>query len=220
MSYHGQILLGFLIALVTVSCVQQEVSTEDVAEDSLDVRKLPREEYGFVLDSFDIFFGKIQRNEFLADILTKYDVPYGTIHEISERSKEVYDVRKLGRGKNYLVLCSQDSSCKAKSFIYEANDIDYVVYDFSGDSIVIRKGQKPVTLVERRCEGIIERSLYETLQDSNHSVMLAFEMADIFAWTIDFYRLQPGAMWYSGASASARAAPSPRDAPVTRAILV
>ena len=56
----------------------------------------------------------------------------------------------------------------------------------------IYEGKKPVMLVEKEVTGTISSSLYEALQEGDQDVMLAFEMADIFAWTIDFYRLQKG----------------------------
>ena len=164
---------------------------EDEKADSSVVETGPDVKYGLVLDSFECFTGIIQRNEFLSDILTRHGVPYSVIHDISVRSKDVFDVRKLGRGKKYVILSSK-VSCTAEYFIYEVNDIDYVVYDFSGDSTDIHMGQKEVDIADRRSRGVIRSSLYQTMQDSNQLVLLAFEMADIFAWTIDFYRLQPG----------------------------
>ena len=174
------------------SCGTESEPTGAIEKDSIEVAITPTYEYGIETDRFNLIQGVIKKNEFLSDILLRYNVPYKLIHQISEKSKDVYDVRRLGRGKNYTLFCAKDSVNTAQYFIYQANEIDYVIYDFSSDSVNVRLGAKPITLVEQQKEGVIKSSLYNTLIDSNQNVLLAFEMADIFAWTIDFYRLQPG----------------------------
>ena len=174
------------------SCDQGEEKSENTQTDSLSSIIESSLLFGINQDSFRIETGTIAKNEFLADILLRYNVEYATIHNIAMASKEVYDVRKLARGKPFTVFCKEDSILRGKIFVYQPNEIDYVVYDFSQDSVIIYTGQKPVELVEREVSGTIKSSLYEALQEGEQDVMLAFEMADIFAWTIDFYRLQKG----------------------------
>ena len=107
------------------------------------------------------------------------------------KSKDIFDVRRLAAGKKYSIFKSKDSLQKAQYFVYQPNAIDYVVYDLR-DSIQIRKGQKEVTIQVKSVGGIINSSLYETLQQQNSSPALAVKLADIFAWSIDFYRIQKG----------------------------
>ena len=45
-----------------------------------------------------IFQGKVKRNEFLSDILLRYNVDYSKIDILAKRSKNVFDVRKIRRG--------------------------------------------------------------------------------------------------------------------------
>ena len=94
-------------------------------------------------------------------------------------------------GKNYTVLASKDSLKKAKYFIYQPNAIDYIVYDLR-DSINIYKGEKEVETIEKSAAGIINSSLYLSLQESNASPALAVRLSEVFAWSIDFYRIQKG----------------------------
>jgi murein DD-endopeptidase MepM/ murein hydrolase activator NlpD len=150
---------------------------------------VPIVEYGFNLDSFTVHKGVIKPNEFLANILLKHHVPYPQIDQLAKQSKEIFDVRKMASEKNYTILCNKDSIEKAHYFIYEPNAIDYVVYEI--DSIIsIYKCKKEVTTKIKTASGIIKSSLYQTLDDAKVSPVLAIEMADVFAWTIDFYRIQ------------------------------
>ncbi len=178
--------------LIFSGCGNNTENTEVENQDTLSVIEEVNLLFGINADSFNISKGEIQKNQFLADILLDFNVPYPVIHKIAEASKEVFDVRKLARGKSYTIFTSKDTSNEAKIFVYEPNDLDYVVYDFTQDSVVVTKNQKPITLVEKEVEGVIKSSLYQTLQNSDQNVMLTFELADVFAWTIDFYRLQKG----------------------------
>lgn len=162
--------------------------TETIKEDSIPE---PTIEYGFNTDSFAVYKDVIKPNEFLANILLKYNIPYPEIDALAKQSKEVFDVRKIAAGKNYTILCSKDSTGEAQCFIYEPNAVDYVVFDMR-DSISIYKGKKEVITKTRSASGVIHSSLYQTLVNAEVSPVLAIEMADVFAWTIDFYRIQKG----------------------------
>lgn len=151
----------------------------------------PTIKYGIHIDSFTVHQKKIERNEFLANILLRYNIPYGKIDELAKKSKPIFDVRKIAANHKYTVLCEKDSSAKAAYFIYEINAIDYVVYDLR-DSLKIYRAEKEVTTKIKEASGIINSSLYQTLADADVNPVLAIEMADVFAWTIDFYRIQKG----------------------------
>lgn len=148
-------------------------------------------QYGINLDSFVVYEGTIKKNQMLSHILLKHHIPWPEIDQLVKRAKGVYDVRKLNAGKNYTILCKDDSTEKAQYFIYEANPIDYVIYDLR-DTMGVTIQQKEVRLVEREVAGVIYSSLYNTLVDINVSPALAMELSNIYAWSIDFYRIQKG----------------------------
>lgn len=184
----------FVVAsfLLLFSCSDSSVNSEQLAanvKEVLDTIPEPVIEYGIETDSFTVYKEVIKSNEFLANILLKYNVPYTTIDQLAKASKAIFDVRKIAAGKAYTILSSKDTLKKAQYFIYEPNDIDYVVFDMR-DSISIYKGEKEVTTQIKTASGIIKSSLYQTLADVDVSPVLAIEMADVFAWTIDFYRIQ------------------------------
>jgi len=148
-------------------------------------------EFGFNLDSFLVYQGEIARNQFLADILLPHHVTYPEIERVANRAKDVFDVRKINAGKKYTLLCSRDSTEKACYFIYQPDLVNYVVYELQ-DSMRVFRGQKPVEVRERVVEGVIESSLYVTLEKGGVNPELALQLASLYAWTIDFYRIQKG----------------------------
>lgn len=167
----------------TVQSVVAEVSVEEVTE--------PNIMYGIEVDSFEIVESKVEPNQFLSQILNKYNVSLAMIDRLAKKSRDVYDVRKIRANKNYTLLCSSDSSLTAKYFIYEPNRIDYVVYDLQ-DSINIYMGRHPVDTVTKTFAGIIDYSIYQTLEDNNAPTELVHKLSDIYAWQIDLFKIQKG----------------------------
>lgn len=190
------LLLGVGLTLVSVFNDMEVPPSAEASnsEDSVEIQSLnqePKMEFGLAVDSFKVVEGKIKKNQFLADILLKHHIPYPTIDKLVKAAKDVFDVRNIAAGKNYCVFCSNDSLEKAQYFVYQPSAIDYVVFEI-GDSICVRREQKEVELEEREVSGIINSSLYQTLIDANTSAKVAVELSEIYAWTIDFYRIQKG----------------------------
>ena len=146
--------------------------------------------YGIPLDSFEVVQDKVKKNEFLADILNDH-LPYQVIHNGVQNAEGIFDVRQIRSGKPYALFFTPDTTHALRYFVYQKNAIDYVVMNF-GDSVKVTKGQHKVSTKERIASGKIESSLFNALKDAGLSGALAMEMSEIYAWSIDFYRLQKG----------------------------
>jgi murein DD-endopeptidase MepM/ murein hydrolase activator NlpD len=155
-----------------------------------DVYVSPRK-FGLPTDSFTIIENTVHRNEFLATILQPYNVENITIANLAQKSKSVFDVRRIAAGNQYTIFCTKDSVQKAVFFVYQPNAIDYIIYDLR-DSITVTKGKREVTTKIETASGIITSSLYEALEDAGTDPALAMKLADIYAWTIDFYSIKQG----------------------------
>lgn len=166
-----------------------------VVQESTDETFFPTIEYGIEMDSFLVYKDVIEPNQFLANILLKYHIPYTEIDMLAKMSREIFDVKKIASGRKYTILCSKDSIGKAQCFIYEPNKTEYVVFDLR-DSISIYKGKKEVVTKIKQVNGVINSSLYQTLANEKVSPVLAIEMANVYAWTIDFYGIQKND-WFS-----------------------
>ncbi len=184
-------ILGIFVLLFIQKSQNEQDTTHQAVVEILDSIPETTIQFGIEVDSFEVIHKTIQRNEFLANILLPYQIDYVTIDLLSKKSKEIFDVRKMAAGKDYTILASKDSIGKAQYFIYQPNAIEYVVYDLR-DSVRIYKGEKEVSIVEKSIAGIINSSLYQTLQEADANPYLAVELSEIFAWSIDFYRIQKG----------------------------
>lgn len=151
----------------------------------------PEKLYGIIVDKLNIYESKIKKNQFLADILSDFNVPYQSIDIIARDFKDVFDVRRLVANKKYTILFAEDSLKRAEYFIYEPSPTEYVVFDFK-DKPKVTLGQKQVDTVQTSVAGEIHYSLYQTMKDQNASPLLVNKIAKVFAWQIDFFRVQKG----------------------------
>lgn len=187
----------FVIAIATYqfggnhSFVHESVDSH--TQNNMDTAQVePVVKYGLPLSDFEVMSHVVKSGELFSDILTKYNVATGTIHSIAATAKGIFSFNKIKAGQTCTVLCEKtDSQLVAKKLIYEESKVSYVVFNLD-DSLYIYRGKYAVERKTQTAAGIIQSSLYETLEKNNISPVLAIKMAEIFAWTIDFYKLQKG----------------------------
>lgn len=149
----------------------------------------PQTLYGFPVDSFTVVKAKVKKNQFFSDILYPRHIDYPVIDKLVAKAKPTWDIRSMRAGKPYTVFMSKDSVPKAEILVYERNSVDYVVFDMR-DSAVVSFHKKESCVATKTASGIINSSLYYTMTSQGLDPALANELAEIYAWTIDFYRIQ------------------------------
>lgn len=148
-------------------------------------------EFGFTLNNYEVKKDTIDRGDSFGLILEKNELYYPKIFNIVNEVKKVFDIRRVNVGRPYTILYSKDSIRKPEYFIYQPSSIDYLVVSL-GDSIYAEKKQKEVKLVEYEASGVIKSSLSETMQELGLSPLITNELSEIYAWNIDFFRLEKG----------------------------
>jgi murein DD-endopeptidase MepM/ murein hydrolase activator NlpD len=196
----GYFLVSLFTAVIVFYLVRMEpapisgISSIDsvlVAEpDTIPVAS-PQVLYGINIDSLDVIENMIRRNQFLGEILSDHNVSDREIHELSLKSRDVYDVRKLAARKKYILLCTRDSLPKAQYMIYEPSNTEYVIYKIK-DSIEVFRHVKKIDTLRSQTAGVIESSLWETLTNAGEDPLLIHTLSEVFAWQVDFYRVQKG----------------------------
>jgi murein DD-endopeptidase MepM/ murein hydrolase activator NlpD len=181
-----------IVAVIVLSSLNLSLPGEKAPQAKKDstVIIVPRR-FGLPLDSFNVTESVIQRNEFLTSILELYNVDTNTIARLQTKSKYVYDVRKMKAGAQYTVFASKDTTHKVCYFVYQPNAVDYVMYDLR-DSVKVVTGKRQVTARLETASGIIDGSLYETFKKSGIDPALSMKMADLYAYTVDFYSIHDG----------------------------
>ena len=150
-------------------------------------------EFGFNLDNYKVDRDTIKFGDSFGEIMLRNKLSYSQIYNIVQSIKDSFDVRWLTAGKPYVILSSKDSLSNPQYFIYQPNLLNYVVIDFSNfDSITAYNEKKPFKIVKKSTSGIINNSLSETMDQNGLPWELINQLSDIYAWTIDFTRIQKG----------------------------
>ena len=151
----------------------------------------PNIKYGFDLNNYRVVNKKIKRGDTFGSILEENGIDYPEVYNILQKIKNKVNVRRINVGKPYTLLLSKDSVPTPKVFIYTPGIQTYNVIQLR-DSIYGKKVDKPIRTVQLQGAGKIESSLYETMSNSGLNEQLTYYLSDVYAWNIDFYRLQKG----------------------------
>lgn len=177
-----------LLFIVFISCNDQENKIENKEPLYHENKNI---KYGFDFNKFFVNEKKIKRGDTFGSILESNGIDYPEVHNILQNIKNQVSVKKLNIGKKYFILFSDDSIRRPEYFIY-TNDITSFLYIKLKDSIYGKKVNKPIKIRELDARGVIESSLYETMISNGYNEQLSYYLSDIYAWTIDFFRLQKG----------------------------
>jgi murein DD-endopeptidase MepM/ murein hydrolase activator NlpD len=188
----GMVLASFLVPAGEAAIVPPESQVTDGEDDP--VMDTPQTIYEINPEGYEIHTGTVGRNETLADILLEHDVSLTEIYNISMLPDSLLDERKMRRGNSYAFFSPADSIAPSSTsyFVYEKDPLNYVRVGIAPDSIWAENSAKPVETRIEFASGTIESSLWESMLDRGFNPMLAIELSEIFAWSIDFFGIQQG----------------------------
>lgn len=166
---------------------EYEITLENMVEIKETVKPDP---YGINRLRYKVQEGRVRRNESLYTILSDLELSPQQIYEINEKAADTFRSNRVMPGQRYIAYLEQSSSQPVKLVLHQ-DALNYVVFDWEND-IRVSRGMKEVTTRIASTEGVINSSLYESLQDKGNDILLGLSLAEIFAWQIDFFRLYPG----------------------------
>jgi murein DD-endopeptidase MepM/ murein hydrolase activator NlpD len=188
--FNFSALIYLLVACFLLAC-DEETAPVEISQEQEEIVVEPDLRYGFDFNQYTAKQLKIKRGDTFGAILERNGIDYPQVYEILQSIKGNVNIRKLQIGKPYTLLYDKDSISTPKAFIYHPDALGYSVIQLR-DSIYGKQVSKPIRTVELEATGVIESSLYETMQNSGYNNMLTYFMADVYAWTIDFTRLDKG----------------------------
>jgi len=147
--------------------------------------------HGMVINNLHVVEDEVKRNQRFTDLLSGYTVPPTIMQQLNLLPRSIYDFRKIAAHKKYTLLVEPDSLKTVRAIVYEPNAVDYVVFHLK-DSLLVETCQRRVDTLERQISGRIESTLSHTIEALNISTDLTNKFVDIFAWQVDFQRLQKG----------------------------
>ena len=134
---------------------------------------------------------KVKRGDTFGDILEDQGIDYPEIFRALEKTKNDVSFTKLQLGKPYTLIFTNDSIRELKAFVYHPTIEGYSFIQLR-DSVYGKTLIKPRSYRDLTASGSIDNSLYLTLEEQNKDPLLTYYLSDIYAWTIDFFRLAKG----------------------------
>lgn len=182
--------LLLIVVLFSTCETKKQLTYADPIEAKVEIKPI-NIKYGFDLDQLRVVKKKIRRGDTFGSILEENGIDYPEVYKILKIIKNKVNVKRLVEGKYYSLFFSKDSISILKAFVYEPQIDSYTIVQLR-DSIYGKKVVKPIKIVTKQGNGLIENSLYETMMTSGLNDQLTYYLADVYAWNIDFYRLHKG----------------------------
>ncbi|HPV87717.1 MAG TPA: peptidoglycan DD-metalloendopeptidase family protein [Bacteroidales bacterium] len=193
MKKHVFILLIF--STIILACTNRQKEREKPSETSVEIVRDER------IDAFCCLFGLpsidyefendvVKRNEHFAAILQRRGVDYQLIYNVSQKARNVFDLRKLKAGNTYTLLFTPGAELP-DYMIYEENYRTHICFSLT-DSIWVTRSEFPLQEEEKFVDITITSSLWQDLKEAGYNPLVANGLSEIFAWTVDFFGLQKG----------------------------
>ncbi len=181
------ILPVFLLLFACGKSEEEKTAKKPVAE-----KKIEIVEFGFKLNDFDVLNDTVVSGDTFGSILEKQNFNPSQIHNIVEQVRDTFDVRKIRVGKPYTFLRTKDASKKAQIFIYQPDRLSYYVVDLRDSVAKAYKKVRPIKIKRRTIAAELNGSLTEELERQKVDPALANQISTVYAWSIDFFKLQKG----------------------------
>lgn len=136
--------------------------------------------------------GKVRSGETFPGLMKRYGLNPSLADSLLRKGRGQFDPRKMKAGNPVCAYYSVDSlNRRLEYFVYENSAVSSTVFG-CGDSLYVRICEKPVEHQMRVADVTINSSLWNDMIAAGISPLLIVELADIYAWTVNFFALQKG----------------------------
>ena len=185
-----------LILLISVSVILFSCNTnnieknqkQNITKDTVIIKINTK--FGIETDNYKLEEKIVKRNQNISDLLLPYGISQNDIFTIA-LADSIFNTRRIRTGNKYFTFLKKDSTQHLDYMVYAVDKIHYVVFDFT-DSTNLYLGENEVIKNRKKVTGEITSSLWNAFVNKDEDPMLANELSEIYAWSIDFFGIQKG----------------------------
>jgi len=118
----------------------------------------------------------------ITSLLGDYISP-AEIHDLGQCSEQVFPFTSICAGRPYAIELKDH---QFQRFVYEIDDQELLIISREGDEIRMEKEPIQYEVTTELVQGEIQTSLFDAVTSQGESPKLAYMLADIFQWDIDF----------------------------------
>ena len=148
----------------------------------------PRYMYGIAVDDYRVDTCKVQAGETFSGILNRHGLTQKQWRDMQPLLKRNPELASICEGGQYYTLSNDTALCY---FAYRINRRETRIASLL-DSFYLWHDTLPLTVERRKAEFTISSSLWQAISSQDLPIELALELSEIYAWTINFFALQPG----------------------------
>ena len=189
---NAWIAIAALFVLLIIWVISSKNEQVDVLENQEEVVEVIEPKVVLTLPADTLRFEKhtIVSGESFGALLGKRGIGTAQIYKIAAAVENDFNVRRIRAGIE-VQFATGDSSLFPAFFIYPESKYEYWIIGLQ-DSIYAKKVEKEREVRRRAISGTIDNALYLSVGRSGGTQALAMSLVEVYAWTIDFFRLQKG----------------------------
>lgn len=190
-----------------------EYVEEPVVEDTTTVPMPPPMAFGVPMEGMVLREGRVKSGASFGGLLNAEGIPALVVESLVRKAEGLFDVSRLRAGHPFAFIAPDSMSSLPHYFIYEADPIRYVVFHLIQGDEYVTLGERPVVFTQHAIATTVTGALYNDLSHAGADPTLALLLSEVFAWTVDFYRIQKGDVFsvvYAEQSVEGRRVGTPR----------
>ncbi|MDT8440716.1 MAG: peptidoglycan DD-metalloendopeptidase family protein [Desulfuromonadales bacterium] len=130
----------------------------------------------------EVIDGRVASGDTISALLGAYFTPQ-QIHQLGQQSRDIFPLSRLSAGQPYQLHLEDD---RFVEFLYDIDRDDQLLIRHSAEGFTVERIPIEYTTTVESVQGVIESSLFAAVAEIGESDTLAMNLADIFAWDIDF----------------------------------
>jgi murein DD-endopeptidase MepM/ murein hydrolase activator NlpD len=189
---NAWIAIAALFVLLIIWVISAKNERVTVLEEHEEVPEIVEPRVVLTLPADTLRFEKhtIASGESFGALLGKRGIGTAQIYKIAAAVEDHFNVRRIRAGVE-VQFATGDSALFPAYFIYPESKYEYWIIGLQ-DSIYAKKVEKEREVRRRAISGTIDDALYLSVGRSGGTQALAMSLVEVYAWTIDFFRLQKG----------------------------
>lgn len=147
--------------------------------------------FGLDTSRYHIVDDVLSKGQTLGEVFLNVGFSHRDVYNIAQTSDGIFDVRYVKAGEQYHWAFERNGDSLPVHLIYEKSPLVYYHF-YLRDSLRIERFERETHIRIDTAVATVTSSLYESLRIENVPVQVIMNLADVYGWVIDFFRIQKG----------------------------
>lgn len=151
-----------------------------------------KNEFGINYNNFLVKKDTLKSGDTFGTIISNYQLKDSlTAAQVTSKINQTFNLKNIRVGNQIITFSDLKKTTEIKHLVYIINNTSYLKVDFT-DSLKVATIQTPTIIKRRTVAAALNGSLSETLSRNQVNAALASQLANIYKYSIDFFKIQKG----------------------------